>query len=135
MGNASACIENAKEGKDEETIQLLLTGKSNLCCGEAGKLKEWFLGTRGIVCLYKATQQTLSVDDFHNKCDNRGATLFIVKTSKGNVFGAYTEIAWKSSFVGFVSDEKCRLFSLKGPCGIEQFAPEDPSKAVYGLFI
>ena len=62
--------------------------------------------------LYKATRDGDSSMNFHNKCDNKGATLTLVKTVEGWIFGGYTTNDWKS---GVNHYEKCKdvfIFSL-----------------------
>lgn len=46
--------------------------------------------------LYKASRDGFSAQMFHNLCDNRGATITVIKTDNGKVFGAYTDIPWTS---------------------------------------
>lgn len=46
--------------------------------------------------LYKASRDGMSAQMFHNLCDNKGATVTIIKTEGGKVFGAYTDIPWTS---------------------------------------
>ena len=31
-------------------------------------------------------------EDFHRKCDNKGNKITIIETTKGNIFGGYTEL-------------------------------------------
>ena len=44
--------------------------------------------------LYKATVDGDSIDDFTKKCENKGPTILIVKSQKGQIFGGYTEKNW-----------------------------------------
>ena len=53
----------------------------------------------------------MSAADFHRKCDNIRNTLTIIKSSNGNIFGGYTDIAWDSNNV-WRSDQNAFLFSL-----------------------
>jgi hypothetical protein len=48
---------------------------------------------------------------FHAKCDNRGATFFVAKTSGGVVFGGYTAVAWTGECTTR-SDPAAFLFSV-----------------------
>lgn len=45
--------------------------------------------------LYRASVDGYKYSTFMEKCENKGPTLCIMKTKKGIVFGAYTDIAWK----------------------------------------
>jgi len=51
------------------------------------------------------------VKAFHNNCDDKGATLTVVKTSSGKVIGGATTLPW-SSTAGYAQDEKAWLFRL-----------------------
>lgn len=37
-----------------------------------------------------------SANDFHNKCDNKGKTLTIVRSERGNIFGGFADCEWTS---------------------------------------
>jgi BTB/POZ domain-containing protein KCTD9 len=63
--------------------------------------------------IYKATRDGFSAFNFHLKCDNRGPTLTLVKSSSNNeIFGGYTSIPWTSSQYRWVRDDKAFLFTL-----------------------
>ena len=42
--------------------------------------------------LYRATRDESK--SFHNKCDNQGPTITLIKNDKGNIFGGYASISW-----------------------------------------
>ena len=51
--------------------------------------------------IYRGTRDGFKAKDFHGKCDNKGATLIIVKSEESRsriqrIFGAYTDIQWTS---------------------------------------
>ena len=62
----------------------------NICdlCQEVGHDKRKFY------LLYRGTRDTFTPKGFHNKVDGRGATLTIIKSEYGNVFGGFTNISW-----------------------------------------
>ena len=62
--------------------------------------------------LYRMSEDGNSFKAFHDKCDNQYPALFIAKTKEGHKFGGYTSIGWNSKTNGYLSDEKCFLFSL-----------------------
>jgi len=70
--------------------------------------------------LYRASRDGWDVSAFHSKCDNKGATLTIAKTSKGYVFGGYSDVPWTSCYGGgdWKSSEDAFLFSLKCHAGL-----------------
>ena len=47
--------------------------------------------------LYRKTIDGSLPNDFHRKCDNKGITITIIETMKGNKFGGYTELQWDCS--------------------------------------
>jgi len=44
--------------------------------------------------LYIASRDGDAASRFHSFCDNKGATIVVVQSSTGAVFGAYTEVSW-----------------------------------------
>ena len=66
--------------------------------------------------LYSGNRDGWSWDDFHKRCDNKGPTVTLCKSSKGKIAGAYTAHSWESPFDhkrGF--DSSAFTFSL-APC-------------------
>ena len=80
---------------------------------EAVKILKWICpnNERRVKLLYKATPEENTRDDFHRKCDNKGATVTIIETTKGRRFGGYTSLSWDSSS-GWKNDKEAFLFSL-----------------------
>jgi hypothetical protein len=54
---------------------------------------------------------------FHDKCDDQGPTLVLVKDTDGNVFGGYTQQSW-SGTKKYVSDPSAFLISVVNPFGM-----------------
>ena len=80
---------------------------------EAEKILKWICpyNERRVNLKYKATPEENTRDDFHRKCDNKGATVTIIETTKGRRFGGYTSLSWDSSS-GWKDDKEAFLFSL-----------------------
>lgn len=80
---------------------------------EAEKILKWICpyNDRKVELLYKATPEENTTDDFHRKCDNKGATVVLIETTKGRRFGGYTSLSWDSSS-GWKNDLESFLFSL-----------------------
>jgi len=80
---------------------------------EAEIILKWICpnNERRVKLLYKATPEENTNDDFHRKCDNKGATVTIIETTKGRRFGGYTSLSWDSSSV-WKNDKDAFLFSL-----------------------
>jgi hypothetical protein len=51
--------------------------------------------------------------DFHRKCDNQGATLTLVKSSAGRLFGGFASIGWQSRTSDhYAKDQESFIFSI-----------------------
>ena len=73
------------------------------CESERNHIKTW-LGevnrhSEPELLLYRGSQDGWNISDFHGKCDDKGATVTIVKTSEGYVFGGYNDQSWAGSGV------------------------------------
>ena len=44
--------------------------------------------------LFRGSEHNFSAQNFHNLCDNKGATISIVKSEYEQIFGLYTDINW-----------------------------------------
>ena len=68
----------------------------------------------------------MNPDGFHNHCDNKGATLTVIITNDGYIFGGFTTVPWTSP-VGlgvYKSDNKAFIYSLSDG----KQPPRSPSK-------
>ncbi|GEJ58909.1 hypothetical protein AMYX_36500 [Anaeromyxobacter diazotrophicus] len=68
---------------------------------------------------YKATRDnvgfsfgTSSALAFHNRCDRRGRTFFVAKSTTGALFGGYTSLPWGEKACDWKPDSSAFLFSL-----------------------
>ena len=41
--------------------------------------------------IYKATRDGFEAENFHEKCDNQGKTIVIVKSDNNQIFGGYAD--------------------------------------------
>ena len=71
-----------------------------------------FPSSRKFDLIYRATRDGFDAKDFHSKCDNKGNTLTIIKSTNGNIFGGYSEIQWTNSTNQLLKDPNAFLFSL-----------------------
>merc|ERR1719193_2133348 len=62
--------------------------------------------------LYQASKDDDSSSNFHSRCDAKGATVVIIETTKGTVFGGFTDAAWSSS-AGYSTSYNAFLFRLR----------------------
>lgn len=79
-------------------------------------INSWLGGSKKFILLYRATKDGFAASAFHGKCDNKGATVSIITSSEGYVFGGYAAQPWlqSSSWVRDASN-KSFIFSLKNP--------------------
>lgn len=67
--------------------------------------------------MYRATEHGFTRKAFAKRCNERGATLTVIKSEHGNVFGGFTSLAWNTpegdpSSWCYNPDPKAFLFSL-----------------------
>ena len=74
------------------------------------KILEWS-GCQKMELLYRGSRDGTASNAFHNKCDNKGATICLYKNEKGYIFGGYSPISWKSDGGWNKSDESF-IFTL-----------------------
>lgn len=62
--------------------------------------------------LYRGTRDGMNSESFHDKCDNHSNTITVIKSSNGNIFGAYSACMWDSTN-NWRHDPNAFIFSLK----------------------
>jgi hypothetical protein len=83
-----------------------------LTAAHAAQLREWCPGgAPRLELLFRATRDGWDAADFHRLCDNQGATVTVVRSTNGNVFGGFADAAWKSSG-NFQASAQAFLFLL-----------------------
>ena len=60
--------------------------------------------------LYRASEHSFGVGQFHARCDRKPNTLVIIKSTNGNVFGGYTEQDWSGN--SYKNDLNAFIFSF-----------------------
>ncbi|MDC3321174.1 TLD domain-containing protein [bacterium] len=84
--------------------------------------------------LYRASRDGWRVQNFHSKCDGKGATLTAIKTANGCVFGGFSDVTWDSQGRNTTSS-KAWLFSIKSLAGTPPTKmPIKPSARTYATF-
>ena len=87
-----------------------------------------------LICLsqkYQASVDGFSAKNFHDYCDGLKHTLTIVKTTRGYIFGGYTDEAW-NSHNEYVKDPNAFIFSLINPSHSPQLIKcSEPDYAIY----
>ena len=82
------------------------------------QIKCWLLedGVSGdLELLYRGSLDGWKGSDFHAKCDDKGATITVIRSSDGFIFGGFADKPWKSSAGVWCESDKAFLFSLKSP--------------------
>lgn len=76
-----------------------------------GKSKQrWYL-------IYKASRDSFDANEFHSRCDNRGATVTVIRSNNNYLSGGHTAIPWTSGGT-YKSDTSAFLFTLINPHAI-----------------
>ena len=65
-----------------------------------------------IKLLYRGSKDGDEANKCHDKCDNKNNILIIIKSDRGNIFGGYSKIGFKTSNEAqYLIDNNCFLFS------------------------
>jgi TLD len=77
-----------------------------------GHLKKIGVPVTKYELLYRGSRDGFSASAFHSKCDNKGATLVLLKTTTNHIFGGFAQKPWTSYSSGvFIADPKAFLYS------------------------
>eukprot|EP01125_Pyxidicula_operculata_P001427 TRINITY_DN1131_c0_g1_i6.p1 TRINITY_DN1131_c0_g1~~TRINITY_DN1131_c0_g1_i6.p1 ORF type:complete len:448 (-),score=126.73 TRINITY_DN1131_c0_g1_i6:194-1537(-) len=79
-------------------------------------LSDW-IPNKSFNLLYRGSRDGFGAQHFHSKCDNKGETLTIIKSTGGWLFGGYTPIQWTSR-QKYASDNRTFIFTLLNPHNI-----------------
>ena len=66
--------------------------------------------------LYRASDDGWQAQDFHSRCDNKGATLTVIKCTGGNIFGGDADASWTSND-SYTASPQAFVFALRRPSG------------------
>ena len=100
-------IKNVKTNK----IDSIILSESKREDEYLNKIYEW-TGGKNMELLYRGTRDGMSGEAFHNKCNNKGPTISIIKSDKGYIFGGYTSINW-ATYGGYREAPDSFIFTLK----------------------
>jgi BTB/POZ domain-containing protein KCTD9 len=62
--------------------------------------------------IYKASRDGFKAIDFHSRCDNKGATISVIKSEHGKTFGGFTNLDWNSNNIWIVGEGKSFIFQM-----------------------
>jgi len=66
--------------------------------------------------LYRGSRDGFSAQNFHSKCDYKGPTVTVIKSTTGHLFGGYNADSWDSTS-GWKTNPQCFIFTLTNPHG------------------
>ena len=79
-------------------------------------ISNWIMPNKNIIYsqIYKATRDGGTGKDFHRYCDNKKATLTLIESTNGYIFGGYITIPWDStsSWEYRANDNEAFIFSI-----------------------
>ncbi|KAJ5075294.1 pep-cterm sorting domain-containing protein [Anaeramoeba ignava] len=90
-------------------------------------LKEWINDTNffnSMKIVFSGKKDGFSSHTFHEKCDNKGKTLVLIKTKDQYIFGGFSEVGWtkdmskvskKKDRYWYIKDDNSFLFTLSNP--------------------
>lgn len=81
---------------------------------ELSVVSTFFDSPKTFTLLYKAVNDGFSGEAFHSRCDKKGATVTIITSSEGWVFGGYAAVPWNGLYVEDNSKQSF-LFTLRNP--------------------
>eukprot|EP00735_Rhodelphis_limneticus_P002877 TRINITY_DN1394_c0_g1::TRINITY_DN1394_c0_g1_i1::g.19999::m.19999 TRINITY_DN1394_c0_g1::TRINITY_DN1394_c0_g1_i1::g.19999 ORF type:complete len:366 (+),score=42.94,TLD/PF07534.11/5e-19,Sec20/PF03908.8/5.8e+03,Sec20/PF03908.8/11,Sec20/PF03908.8/34,Cytochrom_B562/PF07361.6/8.4e+03,Cytochrom_B562/PF07361.6/0.15,FliD_N/PF02465.13/3.1e+03,FliD_N/PF02465.13/0.78 TRINITY_DN1394_c0_g1_i1:65-1099(+) len=101
---------------------------------EAGQLRTWLRElnkTGNMRVLFRGSRDGFATSTFHQKCDNQGATVTVVKSTSGRIFGGFNPLSWNSSN-GYSAAAGAFLFTLAGALPAKYTIHQNPTYAIYG---
>ena len=121
-------IKKIKTLLDIDNIKLKESKKEN---EYINKIKEW-LGNKKFELLYRGSRDGSTSENFHEKCNNKGPTIILYKNEKGNIFGGYASIPWKSEG-DYQKAKDCFIFTLNNIHNTEpyKFPIKNGNEGVY----
>ena len=93
-------------------VDSIILNESNRKKEFLDKIYEWSKKNK-MELLFRGTRDGMNNKIFHNKCDNQGPTITLIKNEKGNILGGYASISWTNdSNNSFHSGPDSFLFTL-----------------------
>ena len=89
----------------------IILNESKRCDEFLNKLYEW-TGGKDMELLYRGTRDGMTGDAFHNKCNNKGPTITLIKNEKGYIFGGYASIDWQGGSGNYRTAPDSFIFTL-----------------------
>jgi len=99
------------------------------------KILDSKLRKKKLKLLFRASRDGFSAYLFHQKCDNKGATIVIAESTLKHVFGGYSKIPWNGNLNNYNNDPDAFLFLLRSPRGgaPDKWKSQSGNSATYNL--
>ena len=97
---------------NEEKKNRSKIGSLVLQTGEVEMISNWLGRKADFDLCFRASIHGKSAQEFHNRCDGKGASITFIKTNDGYRFGGFTSISWDSSSSYKSNDSTAFLFSV-----------------------
>jgi hypothetical protein len=127
MTNFEAVVQYYFPGQEEFILgNMMASFASDILAEEDHKLllEGWVAESKpdldtevALSLLYRGSRDGFGAADFHAKCDDNDATVTIVKSTEGYVFGGYSDQSWESGYC-YKSSSRAFLFSIVNPAGL-----------------
>jgi len=112
--------EEEEEKEEEKELMADKESKSKIMTKEEESILLSFLpkGKQSkVTLLYRGSRDGFGANDFHSKCNGKGATVTIVLSDGFNhVFGGFTNVTWNSAN-NWVRDERAFVYLLRSGKG------------------
>jgi len=140
------------KGFDQQEIKiensLVLKMKELACCEsqiinfqQYETLKNWLPNSNNLSLklLYRGSEDGLSAEMFHEKCDGKGATITLIQSrfkgdASSRVLGGFADQSWHSRGA-YTSSERAFLFSMASGVSPIKCSIERVDRAIYGSSI
>jgi hypothetical protein len=127
MTNFEAVVQYYFPGQEEFVLHDMASFTSDILIEEDQKLllEGWVAESKPdldtevtLPLLYQGSRDGFGAADFHAKCADKGATVTIVKSTEGYIFGGYSDQSWESNCYSYKSSSCAFLFSIVNPAGL-----------------
>ncbi|KAF2073001.1 hypothetical protein CYY_005679 [Polysphondylium violaceum] len=75
-------------------------------------MPNWFSRKHELSLLFRASEHDFRASSFHSHCDAKGATITLIQTTNGDIFGGFNSQSWNSKGYNY-GDIGCFIFYLK----------------------
>ena len=95
------------------------------------KIYEWSQ-YKSMELLFRGTRDGMYSKNFHEKCDNKGPTITLLRNDKGNIMGGFSPISWTCEG-GYHRENNCFIFTLSNIYNYEptKFKSKNNGNEVY----